>query len=109
MIAVAMSIVSERYYYRWRVADGPDVRWIPLVLANVFSSLVLLLLPTVTLAIKEILPDLELGLGSFQNALLWGSVSGCGVLFLASFIVPHLLRGPTALPKPVLHLAGDAS
>jgi hypothetical protein len=108
VIAVSMSVVSERCYYQWRATEGSSVRWGPIVLANVFSSFVLLVLPSVTLVVKESFPNLELDLAPYQDALLWGSVGSCGVLFLASFFVPGLLRRTPAVPNQKLHLTGAA-
>jgi hypothetical protein len=92
LIAVAMSVVSERCYYQWRAREDSKVRWWPIVLANVFSSFVLLVLPSIGLMIKEGFPHLELELAPYQHVLLWGSVGGGAVLFAASFFVPSLLR-----------------
>ena len=91
-----------------RATDGSNVRWGPIVLANVFSSLVLLVLPSVTLVIKERFPNLEFELAPYQDALLWGSVGGCGVLFAASFFEPSLLRRTRAVPNQKLHLTAAA-
>lgn len=92
IIAVAMSVISEGCYYQRRCAEGTNIRWLPVVAGNVFSSFVLVFLPGVTLLIKKEIPSLEMNLAPYQGALLWGSVGVCGLLFVASFFVPRLLR-----------------
>ncbi len=108
IIAVAMSVISEGWYYRWRCDEATSVRWGPIVAANVFSSFVLVCLPGITLMIKEASPTLEMNLAPHQDALLWGSVGGSGVLFVASFFVPHLLRAAKAVPIQQLPQTGAA-
>jgi hypothetical protein len=108
IIAVAMSVISEGWYYRWRCGEGASVPWVPVVAANVFSSFVLVFLPGITLVIKEANLTLELNLAPFQDALLWGSVGGSGILFIASFFVPCLRQGAKAAPNQQLHLTGVA-
>jgi len=108
IIAVAMSVISEGYYFRWQCAEGTNIRWLPIVAGNVFSSFVLVFLPGVTLLIKEGIPSLEMSLAPFQDALLWGSVGGCALLLVASFFVPSLRRGVKGVPNQKLHLTGAA-
>lgn len=108
VIAVAMSVVSEGWYYRWRCTDGTNVRWGPIVGGNVFSSFVLVFLPGITLLIKERYSTLEMSLAPYQDTLLWGSVGGCLLLFVASFFVPSLHRWTRAVAIKKVHLTGAA-
>jgi hypothetical protein len=109
LIAVAMSVASERWYYQWRAINGPgSVRWGWIVGGNVFSSLVLLLLPPAALAIKEAKPHLVSELDRYQNVLFWGSVSASVFVFVGSFLAPGLLGRMKAVPNHLLHLTGAA-
>lgn len=86
LIAVAMTVGSEGWYYQWRAVEASErLRWRWIVAGNVFSSVVLLLLPPVALAIKEAQPDPEWTLAPYQNALFWGSVIASAALLLGSF------------------------
>lgn len=110
LIAVAMSIGSEGWYYQWRAVQAPErLRWRWIVAGNVFSSIVLLLLPPMTLAIKEAQPDLEWTLAPYQNALFWGSVIASVTLFLGSFVAPGLLRRMRTIPNQASHQSGTAT
>jgi hypothetical protein len=102
IIAVAMSVISEGCYYRWRCPESTNVRWLPVVAGNVFSSFVIVFLPGVTMLIKEGNPSLEGHIAPYQDTLLWGSVGGCALLFVASFFVPSLRRGMKAVPNRYL-------
>jgi len=107
LIAVAMSVVSEGWYYRWRAIKGQGrLRWGWIVAGNGFSSFVLLFLPPVALAIKEAQPQLVWDLKPYQGGLFWGSVSGSVVVFVGSFFAPGLQGRFRALPNKVQHLNG---
>jgi hypothetical protein len=109
LIAVAMSVVSEGWYYQWRAIKAPgSVRWGSVVWGNAFSSFVLLLLPSVALAIKEAKPSLVGQLGPYQDALYWGSVTASVTVFVGSFLAPGLLRRMRAAASKPLHLTEAA-
>ncbi|MCX8139388.1 MAG: hypothetical protein N3E46_06865 [Gemmataceae bacterium] len=97
LIAVAMSVGLEGRYYQWRVIQAPwRLRWRWIVAGNVLSSSILLmLLPTLALAIKEAQPRLEWHLYILcllYYELFWESVFASVALFLGSFFAPGLLR-----------------
>ncbi|HEV3344833.1 MAG TPA: hypothetical protein VG125_30935 [Pirellulales bacterium] len=105
LIAVVMSVVSEGWYYQSRAVNGPgSLRWAWIVWGNVFSSFVLLLLPSFALAIKEVKPILAWELEPYQDVLLWGSVTPSVIVFVVSFFAPGLLRRMRAAPNKPLHL-----
>jgi hypothetical protein len=91
IVAVGMSIASEGQYYQWRVLKSSELRWSAVIWGNVFSSLILLLLPYAALWIKEAKPSLVWELSPYEEPLFWGSVTGSFIVFILSFGVPRLL------------------
>lgn len=108
IIAVGLSVVSEGWYYRWRVTKDSDLRWGPVIWGNLFSSIGLLLLPYATLAIKEAKPDLVWDLDPYQGVLFWGSMSGSVLVFVVSFVPTRGRRSTKSLLNKSLHLNGAA-
>ncbi|HEV2949273.1 MAG TPA: hypothetical protein VGX70_18000 [Gemmataceae bacterium] len=104
LIAITISIVSEGVYYQQRWVPGEELKWGWVAVANIISSVVLLLLPSIALSIKSGKPDLERGLDPYQDVLFWGSVVGSVLIFVLSFFMPRILRRRTKAheaPEPL--------
>jgi hypothetical protein len=101
LIAMSMSVLVEGGYYQWRVLKGTRLRWSSIIAGNVFSSLVLLLLPYLARAIHEAEPSLVWRLGPYEDMLFWGSVIGSVFVFAISFLMPRLLRVTKVVPAHV--------
>jgi hypothetical protein len=104
LIAIIISIVSEGVYYQQRWVPGEELKWGWVAVANIVSSVVLLLLPSIALSIKSGQPDLERVLDPYQEVLFWGSVVGSVLIFVLSFFMPRILRRRTKAqeaPEPL--------
>ncbi len=104
-----MSVVSEGLYYEWRAVRGQRLRWGWVIGGNLFSSVVILLIPYLTLCLKEAQPDLEGRVEPYHDGLWWASVGGSVLVFALSFRVPGWRRtqpehgtvlGAFASPEP---------
>jgi hypothetical protein len=107
LIAVAMSVVSEGLYYQWRAIKGSGrIRWRWIIWGNVFSSLVLLLLPYLAITMNESQPSFVWELYPYEDAMLWVSVTLSIIVFVGSFFVPGLLQRMRAVADKSLHEPG---
>jgi hypothetical protein len=110
LIAVTLSVVSEGWYYqRWVIRDAGRLRWRWVIWGNLFSSVVLLLLPYVALEIKLAKPALVVVLDPYQGALFWGSVAASVLVFALSFLLPPGLRWGKALANRPLQTTGTTA
>jgi hypothetical protein len=108
LFAITASIVSEGVYYQQRWVPGEELKWGWVAVGNIVSSVVLLLLPPIALAVKSGQPDLERLLDPYQDRLFWGSVAGSVFVFLISFFMPRILcqrakalKAPDSLPVTI--------
>jgi hypothetical protein len=100
VIAIALSVVSEGWYYRWRALHGVPLRWGYLICGNLLSSVVLVVLPYIAIEINQARPMLIWEYESYFDSLLRWTLLGSLVMFALAFIAPTLLRRLlTATPK----------
>ncbi len=83
LCAVTLSILWESLYLRSRATEPFRLR--PLIWGNLFSSVVLLLIPVAAIAFKNARPDLVWRLMPIYEWLWWGTVLGGVVIFVMSF------------------------
>jgi hypothetical protein len=93
VFVITLSVLSEGLYYQWRVTPlGQALKWRWIVWSNIFSSFVILLIPFAALAIKSAQPDATWKLAPYQDVLMWGSIVGSVLAFVAGFLVPRIGR-----------------
>jgi hypothetical protein len=108
VIAVSLSILIEGIYYqKWVLRGAQRLRWRWVVVGNIWSSLVLLSLPFITMAVKQARPDLVWELAPYQDTLLAGSVAGSILLFVAACVAPNVRRQEKAESSTSLVSPGE--
>jgi len=93
-IPIFITICIERWYYRVRRPDGATISTGWVAWANIFSSVVLLLLEPLAERVKQAWPMLVGIVRPYQATLIWIGAIGGAVLFIFSFVIPW--RGAAA-------------